>query len=175
MNEITPYKFAEKQPRMVDLCSSEMEINIKNNGQIYQRKIEPIHGAKQVTEAQIVETRLPDGTLESSVDAKPGAWIITGAKGEKFVFSAKKFDSLYQPDHRGGYIPRERRVAALKNPFSEAVKISAPWGTLENPAYQEGGEQCYFVISLDEAGGFTNDRYIIGDRELLFSNYDPIH
>jgi hypothetical protein len=49
----------------------------------------------------------------------------------------------------------------------------APWGTPENPAYQEGGEKCYLVVSLDETGAFTADRYIIGDEELLLSNYIP--
>ena len=159
---------------MVDLHNPEMEEKIKNEGQIYQRKIEPIRGAEQVTEVQVVETHLPDGTLESSVEAKPGEWIITGAKGERFVFSAKKFDGLYESDASGGYIPRERKVVALKNPFGEAVKIFAPWGTPENPAYQEGSEKCYLVVSLDESGAFTSDRYIIGDEELLLSNYIPV-
>lgn len=173
MEKLESQKKPEKQPKMVDLFSSEMETKIKNEGQIYQRKIEAIRGAKQVTESQTVETHLPDGTLESSVEAKPGEWIITGAKGEKFVCSAKKFDGLYESDDKGGYIPREHKVVALRNPFGEAVKIAAPWGTPENPAYQEGSEKCYLVISLDESGVFTSDRYIIGDEELLLSNYIP--
>ena len=173
MEKFEQEKSPEKQPKKVDLFSSEMETKIKNEGQVYQRKIEPIRGAEQVTEVQVVETHLPDGTLESSVEAKPGEWIITGAKGEKFVFSASKFDGLYESDAEGRYVPRERRVVALKNPFGEAVKISAPWGTPENPAYQEGSEKCYLVVSLDERKAFTSDRYIIGDEELLLSNYTP--
>ncbi len=173
MENLESQKSPEKQPQMVDLFSPEMETKIKSAGQIYQRKIEAIRGAEQATEPQTVETHLPDGTLESSVEAKPGEWIITGAKGEKFVFSAKKFDGLYESNDKGRYIPRERKVVALRNPFGEAVKISAPWGTPENPAYQEGSEKCYLVISLDESGAFTSDRYIIGDEELLLSNYIP--
>ena len=172
MENLESQKSPEKQLKMVDLFSSEMETRIKTEGQIYQRKIETIRGAEQVVEPQTVETHLPDGTLESSVEAKPGEWIITGAKGERFVFSAKKFDGLYESDEKGGYIPRERKVIALKNPFGEAIKISAPWGTTDNPAYQEGSEKCYLVVSLDESGAFTSDRYIIGDEELLLSNYD---
>jgi hypothetical protein len=171
MENLESQKSPEKRPKMVDLFSPGMETKMKNYGRIYQRKIEAIRGAEQVIEPQIVETHLPDGTLESSVEAKPGEWIITGAKGERFVFSAKKFDGLYESDEKGGYIPRERKVVALKNPFREAGKISAPWGTPDNPAYQEGSEKCYLVISLDENGSFTSDRYIIGDEELLLSNY----
>jgi len=174
MENLESQKSPEKQPKMVDLFSTEMEAKIKNEGQIYQRKVETIRGAEQVVEPQTVETHLPDGTLESSVEAKPGEWIITGAKGEKFVFSAKKFDGLYQSDDKGGYVPRERKVIALKNPFGEPVKISAPWGTPENPSFQEGSENCYLVVSLDEDGAFTSDRYIIGDEELLLSNYDLV-
>ena len=173
MEKFEQEKSPEKLPKMVDLFGSEMETKIKNEGQIYQRKIEAIRGAEQVTEPQTVETHLPDGTLESSVEAKPGEWIITGAKGERFVFGAKKFDGLYESDTKGGYVPRERRIVALKNPFGEAVKISAPWGTPENPAYQEGSQKCYLAVSLDGSETFTSDRYIIGDEELLLSNYTP--
>ena len=163
----------EQGPKMVDLFSAEMEEKLKTEGKIYSRKIESIRAAEQVIKSQTVETRLPDGTIESSVEAKEGEWIITGAKGEKFVFSQKKFDGLYDSDGKGGFVPKERKVIALPNPFGEAVKIFAPWGTPEKPAYQEGSEKCFFVASLDESSNFTNDRYIIGDEELLLSNYEP--
>jgi hypothetical protein len=65
-------------------------------------------------------------------------------------------------------------VIALKNPYQEGVRIAAPWGTPETPAYQEGSAKCFLVISLDEAGNFTNDRYLIGDAELLRANYKPV-
>jgi hypothetical protein len=164
----------EREPRMVDLFSAEMEEKLKTEGKIYRRKIEPIRGAEQVTKLQTVETRLPDGTVESSVEAKEGEWIITGAKGEKFVFSQKKFDGLYDSDGKGGFVPKDRKVIAIPNPYGGAVKISAPWGTPEKPAYQDGSEKCFLVVSLDESTNFTNDRYIIGDEELLLSNYEPV-
>lgn len=177
MKDFSPHESAEKQPRVVDLFGAEMEAELKNAGQLYQRKMESItiRGAEQATKSQSVETHLPDGTIESSFEAEPGDWIITGAKGERFVFNSKKFDSLYKPDSKGGYIPKDCRVIALKNPFGEAVRIFAPWGTPEKPAYQDGSEKCFFVISLDEAGNYTNNRYIIGDEELLLSNYDRIY
>lgn len=164
----------EQEPKMLDLFNLEMEEKLKIEGKIYRRKIEPIRGAEQVTKPQTIETRLPDGTVESHVEAKEGEWIITGAKGEKFVFSQKKFDGLYDSDGKGGFIPKERKVIAMPNSFGGAVRISAPWGTPEKPAYQDGSKKCFLVVSLGENGDFTNDRYIIGDEELLLSNYEPV-
>ncbi|OGN04734.1 MAG: hypothetical protein A3B99_03580 [Candidatus Yanofskybacteria bacterium RIFCSPHIGHO2_02_FULL_44_12b] len=75
---------------LVDTLGPEMVERWKNEGKLYRRKIEPILGAEKVTETRVVETRLPDGTLESSQEAKPGDWVITGSKGEKFVVTQKK-------------------------------------------------------------------------------------
>lgn len=161
----------ENQPQIIDLFRPGMELKIRKEGQLYRRKIEPIRGAEKITEDQTVETFLSNGVLESVVEAKPGDWIITGTGGEKFVFTAKKFTDLYIPDNKGGYIPKDRKVMALKNPFGKSIKIVAPWSTNENIAYQEGDEQCFVVVSLDDLGDFTSDRYLIGNEELLCSNY----
>ena len=162
---------SEDQPQIVDLFNLGMELKIRNSGKLYKRKIEPIRGAEKVTEGQTVETFLSNGVQESVVDAKPGDWIITGAEGEKFVFTAKKFIDLYISDGQGGYLPKNRKVMALKNPFGKQIKIVAPWSTKESPAYQEGDEHCFVVASLDDLGDFTGDRYLIGNEELLLSNY----
>lgn len=163
----------ERGPRLIDLFSDELENLLKTEGKIYQRKIKPIRGAEQVTQPTFVETRLPDGTLESIQDAKTGDWIITGSKGEKFVFSDKKFHNLYISDGKEGWIPRERKIIAIPNPFNEPVRISAPWGTPEKPAYQDGNDRAMLVAELSPDGAMTQDRYIIGDYEMLLSNYEP--
>jgi hypothetical protein len=160
-----------KEPKLVDLFSQQMISKFQVEGKVYQRKIEPIRGAEQLTEERRVQTLLPDGTIESSFNGKLGEWVITGAKGEQFVFTAKKFDSLYNPDGKGGWLPKERKILAIPNHFGSPVKISAPWSTPEKPDFQEGSEKCFFVVSLDEHGNLTNDRYIIGDEQLLLSNY----
>lgn len=162
----------EKKPRFIDLFSQELENKLKTEGKIYRRKKEPIQGARQVTEATVVETRLPDGTIESTRDAKPGDWVITGSKGERFVLTDKKFHSLYESDDNGAWIPREWRIIAIPNPFGESVRISAPWGTPEKPAYQDGSEKAMFVAKLSSDGTMTENRYIIGDYEMLLNNYD---
>lgn len=158
---------AEKQPVLADLFSEEFETCFKTNGKVYRRKIEPIRGAQQIAEATVVETRLPDGTLESTQEAKSGDWIITGSKGENFVFTDKKFQSLYNSNGTGGWVPKERKIVAISNPFGQSVRINAPWG-----GTQDGSEKAVLVAEIGPDGSMTKDRYIIGDEEMLLSNYE---
>jgi PGDYG protein len=151
---------------LVDLFSYEIEEKIRNDGEIYERRIIPLRGAKQLNEPQTVETDLGEGSVETTVKAKAGDWVITGAEGERFVLNTEKFQSRYRPDDKNGYIPREHAVIALKNPFEKPIKIKAPWGE-----YEQGGTDCYLVVSLDNHGKLGNDRYIIGDEKLLLNNY----
>jgi len=44
-----------------------------------------------------VETHLADGTHESTVDARPGDWIIRQATGEVMVVTADAFAKRYEP------------------------------------------------------------------------------
>ncbi|KKP31678.1 MAG: hypothetical protein A2312_04200 [Candidatus Staskawiczbacteria bacterium RIFOXYB2_FULL_32_9] len=160
-----------KEPMLIDLFSEELERQFLENGKVYSRKIEPILGAEKVSISQVVETKLPDGTLESTQEAKDGDWIITGTKGEKFVFTDKKFQDLYDSDGKGEWLPKKRKIIAMSNPFGGFVRISAPWGTQENPAFQDGSDKCMFVVGLDKDGNLTQDRYIIGDEQMLLNNY----
>ena len=162
----------DKGLRFVDLFSDELEAKMKELGRVYRRKIEPICGAEQVVEPIKVETRLPDGTLETTQEATKGDWIITGTKGEKFVFTDKKFHDLYDSNGKGAWMPKERKIIAMANPFNEAVRIMAPWGTSEKPAYQDGGDKCMLVVGLTPDGTPTKDRYIIGDEQMLLNNYE---
>jgi len=162
------------QPQLVDLFSPELENLFATQGRVYLRKIEPIKEARQVLEAAVIETHLPDGTLESTQEAKVGDWVITGSKGEEFVFTSSKFNNLYEDKGNGQYIPRERKITAILNPFKKAVRISAPWGTPEKPAFQDGSERCMLVAELAPDGTLTKDRYIIGDEEMLLNNYSPL-
>lgn len=161
----------ENRPREIDLFSEELENQIKREGQIYLRKIEPIVGAEQVHNAQKVQTILSDGTLESEVEAQPGDWIITGSKGERFVFKDAKFKDLYDERTEGVYVPKKRKIIALKNPLGEPIRIVAPWSTSEKQEYQDGSEKAMLVLSLNEYNQLTKDRYLIGDEELLLNNY----
>lgn len=163
-----------KPPQSVDLFSSELENLFATQGRVYLRKIEPIKGARKVQKATVVETRLPDGTLESTQDAKIGDWVITGSKEEEFVFTNSKFLNLYEDQGNGQYMPRKRKITAILNPFKTTVRISAPWGTPEKPAFQDGGEKCILVAELSSDGTLTKDRYIIGDEEMLLNNYSPL-
>lgn len=163
-----------EKPQSIDLFSSELENLFANQGKVYLRKIEPIKEARQVSETTVVETILPDGTIESTQEANVGDWVITGSKGEEFVFTNSKFQNLYEDHGNGQYLPRERKISAILNPFKKAVRISAPWGTPEKPAFQDGGGKCILVAELSSDGTLTRDRYIIGDEEMLLNNYSPL-
>lgn len=158
----------------LDLFSTELQNLFATQGRVYLRKIEPIKDARQVSEAGAIETRLPDGTLESIQKTQFGDWIITGSKGEEFVFTNSKFECMYERKGEGQYVPRQRKIVAIENPFKKAVRIPAPWGTLEKPAFQNGSEKCMLVAGLTPDGTLTDDRYIIGDEEMLLNNYSPI-
>lgn len=161
----------ERESKIVNLFDLEIVRKIQEEGFIYLRKIEPIVGAQQVTENQIVKTQLPDETIEAITEAESGDWVITGSKGEKFVLTNEKFGDRYYKKTEGVYIPKEQKIIALRNPFNEPIKIIAPWSTSEKQEYEYGSEKAIMVISLDEHGQYTNDRYLIGDEEMLLSNY----
>jgi len=163
-----------QQPQSIDLFSHELENLFRTQGKIYLRKIEPIKGARQVVEVAVIETHLTDGTLESTQEAKVGDWVITGSKGEEFVFTNSKFNNLYEDKGNGKYVPRERKIIAILNPFKKPVRISAPWGAPEKPAFQDGGEKCMLVAELSLDGTLTKDRYIIGNEEMLLNNYNSL-
>lgn len=171
--KITHMTNQEREPQMVDLFSENIESSFNSTGKIYKRKIQPILGAKKVTKTTEVKTCLPDGTLESIQDANPGDWIITGSEGEKFVFTDKKFQSLYKSDGKDGWIPRERKIVAILNPIGMPIRISAPWGTPEKPAFQDGSEKAMLVAEITPDGTLAKDRYIIGDLKMLLNNYEP--
>jgi len=160
--------------REVDLHSPEVLETLKENGELFRRKIEPIKGVREPDALEQVDT-IVNGIVESSKTAKPGEdKIITGSRGEEFVLSNKNFDNLYTTDDSGSITPRERLVMAMKNPYGEAIRIEAPWSTPEEPQFQDGTSEAMITFSLDYAGELTNDRYIIGDREMLLANYEPV-
>ena len=155
----------------LDLGSESFESKIKEEGAIYLRKTVPLRGVRKVVVAETVDTYLPDGTVESTKEAAPGDWVVTGPEAEEFVLSSEKFDSLYEEKEPGIFVPKERKIMALKNPAHTKIRIDAPWGTKEKPASQYGESQCILVIELDSEGNFTDNRYIIGDEVILESNY----
>ena len=53
--------------------------------------------AYRADESCRVETRLTDGTLETTVDAAPGDWLVRHAGGEVTVASPETFDERYEP------------------------------------------------------------------------------
>lgn len=157
----------------MDLFSKEMEERFKQEGKIYRRKTEPLRKAEQAIKPTMVETKLPDSTIETTQEAQHGDWIVTGAMGEQMVFTNEKFHRLYHSNNEKKWIPRERTIITLQNPFGKHVRISAPWATPEKPAFQDGSREAVFVAELSSEGEMTNDRYIIANKEFLLKNYEP--
>jgi hypothetical protein len=158
----------------IDLHSPEVIEMLKEHGELFRRKIEAIKGVREPDMAEQVDT-VVNGIVESSQVAEPGKHkIITGSRGEQFVFTNEKYDSLYSVDEQGNVTPRERRVLAMQNPYGGPVRIEAPWSTPENPQTQDGTEEAMLTFGLDDTGELTDDRYLIGDREMLLNNYEPV-
>ena len=158
----------------IDLFDTEVTTLLHQNGELFRRKIQSIAGVREPVTEEIIET-IVNGILESKNTAHPGVdKIITGSRGEEFVLSKEKFDSLYSTDEDGTVTPRERLVLAMKNPYSRPIRIEAPWSTPDNYQTQDGTSEAMLTFGLDEAGELTSDRYIIGDLEMLLANYEPV-
>lgn len=158
----------------VDLHSPEVVELLKKRGELFRRKIETIQGVREPETAEQVDT-IVNGIVEASQIAEPGKHrIITGSRGEQYVFTNEKYDSLYTVSEDGSVIPRERRVLALQNPFGRPIRIEAPWSTPDNPQTQDGTTEAMIAFGLDDLGELTDDRYLIGDREMLLANYEPV-
>lgn len=162
-----------EQTDVLDLFDIDFETKLKEEGGVFSRKIEPIQSARQVTTSEVIETHMPDGTLEDTAQAEFGDWVVTGPLGETFVVSDEKFNELYKVNLTGGFTPRQREILAIQNPTGKSIQVRKPWKKEGKPEYQTGGKDCFLVVSLDEKGEFTDDRYIIGDEEILMSNYTP--
>jgi hypothetical protein len=152
----------------VDLYSPEIEEFLRESGQLYRRRIEPLLSVRFPESPEQIDTII-DGAVETSTLALPGKHMaITGKKGEEYVVATSQIGALYD------LVPRERLMIGLPNPYGQSIKILAPWSTPDKPQYQEGTESAILAFNLDESGDLTSDRYIIGDPELLNANYETV-
>ena len=158
----------EQKLHLIDIFSPEIEGLFRGDGVLYKRKREPLRRARQATKPIIIETHLPSGLVETTLEAKKGDWIITGSVGEEFVVLEDTFDTLYESLDDGTYLPREKTILALKNPSGASIEIRTSWGT------QIGDKGCLLVVTLNDGNTFTSDRYLIGSEELLRNNYEAL-
>ena len=158
--------------KSLDLFSANFESRLTDNGKVFVRKIEQVI-VRQAIESEVVDTYMSDGTLETSVIAGKGDWVITGPKGEEFILTDEKINDLYVRTESGDFVTKARKIIALKNPTGTKIRIKAPWGTDEKPVYQYGGTDCVVAVGLTEYGALTDNRYIIGEEDILLSNYNP--
>lgn len=106
----------------------------------------------------IVTQIMINGKPESTVEAKPGDWIITNPGKERYCISWEKFIDLYIPNPQIGnqFIP-QGKIKAIQNPFKQAIKIMTSFGE------QLGDENCWIADGLDKAGNRKNELYLIAD------------
>jgi hypothetical protein len=173
MNPEMPTPSQEREPRKINLFNPEVEETFRNHGEIFRRKIEePLQYVEQVTETKMVETVLKDGTEETGKKANPGDWIVKGSEGELFVIDKEEFAKEYELQSDGRYYSKEKLITAVKNPYNEPIKITAPWSAFDQYILENGAKNCFMIIVLDENGQYTNKRYLIGNESLLLGNYE---
>lgn len=161
------------QFKEIDLNSEAIVELLSQKGELFRRKIEPVKGVREPETEERVDT-IVNGIVESSNVVRPGQdKIITGSRGEEFVFTRAKYESMYITEEDGTVTPRERFVVAMQNPYNQPIRIEAPWSAPENPQTQDGTAEAMLTFGLDDDGNLTSDRYIIGDIDMLLANYDP--
>lgn len=171
---MSEFKRSLEPRRKIDLFKTEILMLLKNEGELFRRRTEPIISMREPATLERVYT-IVNGNIESSNIARPGEdIIITGSRGEEFVFTNKKFLDMYIEDNDGNIVPRERLVLAVQNPYGVPIRIEAPWSTPKNIQTQDGTEDAMLVFALDSDGQLNDDRYIIGDKSMLLANYEPI-
>ena len=73
-----------------------------------------------------------DGVEETKNVANPGDWIVTGAKGEKYVIKDETFRKRYKPSSKHGvYSPiGEAYAFEYKGELGKSINFPAPWGEM---------------------------------------------
>jgi hypothetical protein len=162
----------EKQPLEVDLFSIDFENKIRNEGKLYRKSIDKIQGKEVVEEAgfRIVGSDPIDGKFVEgkSVAVNPGDVVLeVGRKLKRKVYTPEEYEKAY--DENGS--PIEYHVWAMENPFDQ--KIIAKIG--ENPEdSQEGNEQCFIALSVNEDGDFTQSGDIFQDEKVFLKEYELV-
>jgi len=103
-----------------------------------------------------------DGLEETRSVAEPGDRIVTGARGERYVIKAQKFDALYEEDAADPSRYRSKTlVRAL--PLKEDTELRAPWDEWQRA--KKGG----FVV---QRIGAPDDVYLIAES-VFKATYAP--
>ncbi|WP_405136722.1 hypothetical protein [Nocardia sp. NBC_01388] len=149
------------------------------DGDVYRKKGSTVVRARQAQGGERVRTVLADGHVEvgKPVVARPGQMILTGAKGEQWVFNASRpveeglaaFAAEYEPTGTPGAYRStgEAKVRAIRNPTGGDIVIAPPW---DPNGEQFGKADCWIVAKLVR-GQMGPDRYIVGSEE--FGTYEP--
>lgn len=121
---------------LVDLNSKEYDEQFEK-AEWYKKSVEI--EARQATQEEEVITAL-DATKNI---AKPGDWIVTGTKGERYIIRKEKFDKLYKPKEgeSGKFVSTGVPVKAIRT--DKTIVFQASWG---KQAVKAGG----YLIERDD-------------------------
>lgn len=111
---------------------------------------------------EVVETKLKDGTVETTNTANPGDGIVTNPGGEQYIVPAEKFGKRYEPkEGEDGVFVAKGHIRAIPNPWGTKITMMASWGEMQN-----GDENCMIADVYDPITGKSDgEPYIIGIHE----------
>ena len=166
MSEFFPDNKPNMGPKVVDLSTEEYTQKLKE-APVYA-KFGTVE-AKIADKQEVVETKLTDGTVETTNTAEVGDAIITNPGGERYVVRADKFAKKYEATDQEGVYRATGISRAIENPEGVDIQITAPWGET-----QIGKADCLVMTMFDPANPdeISQDRYIIAHDEFL-ETYKP--
>ena len=106
----------------------------------------------------------------------PGEWIVTnplqqpGDRANNYPVPDETFKKRYEATDEPGRYRAKGKARIIKNPTSQKVVITAPWGGDQN-----GDEECYFCAICDDETLETispDNRYILSAND--FATYEVV-
>lgn len=111
---------------------------------IFYNKVGDVQAAKALVETRVVT--IIDGEQETVNTAKPGDYIVTGARGEKYVLAPEKFENRYK--HKGGNVWSATGGCYAVQYEGPTIAFKAPWG--EDMICNDQDYICSTVLTGDD-------------------------
>ena len=153
----------ESAPRMLDLNTPEIDSLLRSSKAATFHKVAIVR-ARRAEAPERLETRLDDGTLETTREVARGEWVVTNSRGEQYAMSHESFTSQYAPRPDGGFAATGSVVAAA-NPSGEHIAIRSPGGEL-----MRGKPDCMLAATEQADGSPGDNRYLI-DSDAFAGTY----
>lgn len=146
-------KKEERPYRLLDRKSPEI-LEALRNAPVYEKHV--LVRARRAKDGERIDTKLDDGTEETSNTAHESDWVVMNPQGEEYVVPADEFDAKYTETGAEGVYQARGLCRALPNPYHIPIEIEASWG---EPMRGDG--QCYIVDACDQNGTPAGAPYLI--------------